>query len=75
MTNVQGLMADYVDTPKSYLGHTGSVTVVTHNVITSGQLPKHMGWTSEGYRDVDNVLTPKPATPAASTSPATCRPT
>src|SRR5688572_17983791 len=56
MANVQGLMADYVDTPKGYLGHTGSVTVVTHNVITSGQLPKHMGWTSEGYRDVDNVL-------------------
>ena len=58
MTNVQDLMADYVDTPKSYLGHTGSVTVVTHNVITSGQLPKHMGWTSEGYRNVDGVLTP-----------------
>ena len=56
MDNVQALMADYVDTPKGYLGHTGSLTVVTHNVITSGQLPKHMGWTSEGYRDVDNVL-------------------
>ncbi len=56
MTNVQALMDDYVDTPRSYLGHTGAVTVVSHNVITSGQLPKHMGWTSEGYRDVDNVL-------------------
>ena len=56
MANVQALMADYVDTPKGYLGHTGSVTVVTHNVITSGLLPKHMGWTTEGYRDVDNVL-------------------
>jgi predicted AlkP superfamily pyrophosphatase or phosphodiesterase len=56
MQNVQDLMADYVDTPNGYLGHTGSVTVVTHNVITSGQLPKHMGWTSEGYRDVANVL-------------------
>ena len=60
MTNVKGLMADYVDTPKSYLGHTGSVTVVTHNVITSGQLPKHMGWTTEGYRDVDHVLDDPP---------------
>ena len=39
-------MADGVDTPRGYLGHTGSVTVVTHNVITSGQLPKHMGWTA-----------------------------
>ena len=56
MTNVKKLMADYVDTPKGYLGHTGSVTVVTHNVITSGLLPKHTGWTTEGYRDVDNVL-------------------
>src|SRR5688572_17209636 len=53
MDNVQALMADYVDTPKGYLGHTGSVTVVTHNVITSGLLPKHMGWTNEGYRDVE----------------------
>jgi hypothetical protein len=56
MTNVQSLMADYVDTPKGDLGHTGSVTVVTHNVITSGLLPKHIGWTTEGYRDVDGVL-------------------
>ncbi|MFD1947362.1 alkaline phosphatase family protein [Nocardioides aestuarii] len=56
MQNVQALMADGVDTPRSYLGHTGSVTVVTHNVITSGMLPKHMGWTNEGYRDVDGVL-------------------
>jgi hypothetical protein len=56
MQNVKALMADYVDTPKGYLGHTGSVTVVTHNVITAGLLPKHTGWTTEGYRDVDHVL-------------------
>jgi hypothetical protein len=56
MRNVQALMRDGVDTPRGYLGHTGSVTVVTHNVITSGQLPKHMGWTDEGYRDVADVL-------------------
>src|SRR5436190_3353142 len=59
MPNVEALMADGVDTPRGYLGHTGSVTVVTHNVITSGMLPKHMGWTSEGYRDVDEVLGPQ----------------
>jgi len=29
-------MKDGVDTPKGYLGHTGSVTVVTHNVVTTG---------------------------------------
>ena len=56
MQHVQALMADGVDTPRGYLGHTGSVTVVTHNVITSGMLPKNMGWTNEGYRDVDGVL-------------------
>jgi arylsulfatase A-like enzyme len=56
MKNVKALMRDGVDTPRGYLGHTGSVTVVTHNVITSGQLPKHMGWTDEGYRDVADVL-------------------
>lgn len=56
MDNVQALMDDGVDTPRGYLGHTGSVTVVTHNVITSGMLPKHMGWTNEGFRDVDGVL-------------------
>lgn len=59
MNHVQRLMADGVDTPRSYLGHTGSVTVVTHNVITSGMLPKNMGWTNEGYRDVDGVLGPE----------------
>ena len=64
MRNVEALMRDGVDTPRGYLGHTGSVTVVTHNVITSGQLPKHMGWTDEGYRDVDGILgDPEPANP------------
>ncbi|MFC4783598.1 alkaline phosphatase family protein [Nocardioides sp. MAHUQ-72] len=56
MRHVEGLMQRGVDTPHGYVGHTGSVTVVTHNVITSGQLPKHMGWTDEGYRDVAGVL-------------------
>ncbi len=64
MKNVKKLMKDGVDTPRGYLGHTGSVTVVTHNVITSGQLPKHMGWTDEGYRDVAGILgDPEPTNP------------
>src|SRR3954451_9502085 len=45
MENVESLMKKYVDTPRSSLGHTGSATVVTHNVITSGMLPKLGGWT------------------------------
>lgn len=56
MTNVQKLMADGVDSPNGYLGHLGSVTVVTHNILTSGVQPKRSGWVEEGYRDVDNVL-------------------
>ena len=58
MPHVEALMKTGVDTPHSYLGHTGSVTVVTHNVITTGMLPKHMGWTNEGYRDVEGLLGP-----------------
>ncbi len=64
MSNVQALMDVGVDTPRGYLGHTGSVTVVTHNVITSGLLPKHMGWTNEGYRDSLDVLPDRKATNA-----------
>ena len=40
----------------AYLGHMGSETVVSHNVMTSGLLPKHMGWADEWYRDTENVL-------------------
>ena len=57
MRNVKALMRDGADSPKGYLGHLGSVTVVTHNVLTTGALPKNMGWTDEGYRDVDGLLT------------------
>lgn len=56
MKNVERLMREGVNAPNAYVGHTGSVTVVTHNVITSGLLPKNMGWSSEGYRDVTGVL-------------------
>ena len=56
MKNVEKLMQQGVDTPHGYLGHTGSVTVVTHNVITTGMQPRHMGWTNEGYRDVAGLL-------------------
>ena len=36
MENVKRLMRRGVDTPNGYLGHTSAVTVVTHNVVTSG---------------------------------------
>jgi hypothetical protein len=33
-----------------------SETVIAHNVITSGLLPKHMGYTDEAYRDTANIF-------------------
>jgi predicted AlkP superfamily pyrophosphatase or phosphodiesterase len=51
MTNAKALMGEGVNAKNAYLGHVGSVTVVTHNVLTTGLLPKRMGWVSEGYRD------------------------
>ena len=41
---------------RAYLGHMASETVVSHNVMVSGQFPKHMGWSDEAYRDADDVL-------------------
>lgn len=56
MENVQALMAGGTSFPRAYLGHMASETVISHNVMTSGQLPKHMGWSDEWYRDADGVL-------------------
>lgn len=41
---------------RAYLGYMASETVMAHNVITSGLLPKHMGWTDEAYRDTLNLF-------------------
>lgn len=56
MKNVQALMDRGVNFHNAYVGHMASETVVSHNVMTSGQLPKHMGWADEWYRDVEGVL-------------------
>lgn len=56
MQNVKELMAGGANFPNAYLGHMASETVISHNVMTSGMLPKHMGWSDEWYRDVDGVL-------------------
>ena len=56
MDNVKALMKGGTNFRRAYLGHMASETVVSHNVMTSGQLPKHMGWADEWYRDVDGVL-------------------
>jgi hypothetical protein len=56
MANVRALMDDGVNFERAILGHMAAETVITHNVLTSGKLPKHQGWVDEVYRDVDNVL-------------------
>jgi hypothetical protein len=40
----------------AYLGYMASETVIAHNVITSGQSPKNMGWVDEAYRDAGNLF-------------------
>ena len=42
----------------AYLGYMGSETVIAHNVLMSGQNPKHMGWVDEAYRDREGLLSP-----------------
>jgi hypothetical protein len=56
MTNVQRLMRRGVSFPNALVGHMAAETTVSHSVITSGQFPKHMGFSNEVYRDVDGVL-------------------
>ncbi|WP_190124053.1 alkaline phosphatase family protein [Streptomyces inusitatus] len=56
MANARALMREGTDFPRAYLGHMASETVVSHQVITSGQFPRDMGWADEVYRDTGNLL-------------------
>ena len=56
MDNVKALMRRGANFQNAYVGHMAAETVISHNVITSGQFPKHMGWSNEVHRDVDGVL-------------------
>jgi hypothetical protein len=56
MNNVKGLRSGGVSFPNAYLGHMAAETVISHNVMTSGQFPKHMGWSNEVHRDVGGVI-------------------
>jgi hypothetical protein len=56
MRNVKALMRRGVSFENAYLGHMASETVISHNVITSGHLPRTMGWADEAFRDSDDVL-------------------
>jgi len=56
MTNFQSVRDAGTNFDNARLGYMGSETVISHNVIVSGQLPKHMGWVDEVYRDTGNLL-------------------
>ncbi|MER8236922.1 alkaline phosphatase family protein [Streptomyces sp. NPDC094049] len=56
MRRTRALLRESTSFPSAYLGHMASETVVSHQVITSGQLPRDMGWADEVYRDTDNLL-------------------
>jgi hypothetical protein len=56
MRNVQALMEEGVNFPKAILGHMAAETVVSDNVITSGQFPNNQGWSNEVHRDAAGVL-------------------
>ncbi|HZL64617.1 MAG TPA: alkaline phosphatase family protein [Thermoleophilia bacterium] len=56
MTNVLWLEKHGAYFPNAYVGDMASETVVSHNVMVSGLLPKHMGWSDEALRDTNNVL-------------------
>jgi hypothetical protein len=56
MPNFRKLRGAGTNFKNAHLGYMASETVIAHNVITSGQLPKHMGWVDEAYRDAGNLL-------------------
>ena len=56
MENVQELQRNGKSFHNAIVGDMAAETVISHNVLTSGLFPKHMGWSNEVYRDTDNVL-------------------
>jgi hypothetical protein len=56
MENVQELQRKGTSFSNAIVGHMAAETVISHNVITSGLLPRDMGWSNEVYRDTNNVL-------------------
>src|SRR4051794_23708056 len=72
MPNFRQIRDAGVNYDKAYLGYMASETVIAHNVIPSGLLPKNMGYTDEAYRDVDNIFKKGTCIPADSTDPADC---
>ena len=56
MPNFRRLRDSGTNFKDAYLGYMASETVLAHNVIPSGLLPKNMGYTDEAYRDHANLF-------------------
>src|SRR5688572_22636724 len=56
MPNFRMLRDSGTNFSDAYLGYMGSETVISHNVLMSGQNPKNMGWVDEAYRDREGLL-------------------
>jgi Type I phosphodiesterase / nucleotide pyrophosphatase len=56
MTNVLWLEKNGANFNNAIVGDMASETVVSHNVMVSGMLPKHQGWSDEAFRDTGGVL-------------------
>jgi len=66
MPNFRAMRNQGTNFKNAYLGYMASETVISHNVIVSGQLPAHQGWVDEAYRDTQNIVGPtySPSTPS-----------
>ena len=66
MPNFRAMRDQGTNFKNAYLGYMASETVISHNVIVSGQLPAHQGWVDEAYRDTQNIVGPTytPTTPS-----------
>jgi hypothetical protein len=58
MPNFRSLRDSGTNFNQAYLGYMGSETVVSHNVLMSGESPRNMGWVDEAYRDREGLLGP-----------------
>jgi Type I phosphodiesterase / nucleotide pyrophosphatase len=56
MTNILWLEKHGANFKRATVGQMASETVVSHNTIVSGQLPKHMGWSDEVTRLVRPLM-------------------
>lgn len=61
LKNFQWLANNSVQFPNAYVGHLGSLTVVSHAVISTGKLPRHLPWHDDLMKDVKGTLGKKNA--------------